>query len=297
MINKIRSEEAPVLLLDCGGFFSNRFAGVAKKIMADTGLKAVNIMGYTAMNVGVGEFSLGVEFLREKSSGLAFPLVASNLSYEKGVSPFTKRYVMAQAGDLKVAILGVMFPGISENMPGSGTSGIVEIIPPDDALKSLLPGIRKEADIVILLSQLGLAETKRLVNSLEGIDLAIYGGRNNKPAGCGGEIKPESPTGKSETPVLKASARGTHLGYALLTVHDAGRVAMGPTKMIYLDDSVAMDDNILEITGSDIYKEIARKRKRAAEEQRREIEELHKLTPMEYMQKVLKEESRGGTSQ
>jgi 2',3'-cyclic-nucleotide 2'-phosphodiesterase (5'-nucleotidase family) len=297
MINKTRCEENPVLLLDCGGFFSTRFINLTGKLIADKGLKAMNLMGYTAMNVGPGEFSFGVDFLSEKSAELDFPLVASNLSYAKGVSPFTKRYVMAQAGGLKVAILGVMPPGILDKMPRSKTSGVVEVIPPGEALEALLPGIRKEADIVILLSQLGLAETKILVDGLKGIDLAIYGGTNNKPAGCAGEIKPESPTGKSETPVLKASARGTHLGYALLTVHDAGRVAMGPTKMIYLDDSVAMDDNILEITGSDIYKEIARKRKRAAEEQRREIEELHKLTPMEYMQKVLKEESRGGTSQ
>ena len=290
-----------MLLLDCGGFFSNRFSGVAKKIMADTGLKAVNIMGYTAMNVSVGEFSLGVDFLREKSSGLDFPLVASNLSYAKGVSPFTKRYVITQAGGLKVAILGVMFPGIPEKMPSSGTSGIVEIIPPDEALKSLLPGIRKEADIVILLSQLGLTETKRLVNSLEGIDLAIYGGRNNKPAGCGEEMKPESSTGKSGTPVLKVSSLGIHLGYVHLTVGDEGRVAVGRRKMLFLNESVTMDDRILEITGDDIYKEIARKKKKLAEKEHhkmeQEIKDLHKLTPMEYMEKILKEQSKGGKNQ
>jgi 2',3'-cyclic-nucleotide 2'-phosphodiesterase (5'-nucleotidase family) len=286
-----------VLLLDCGGFFSNRFINPAGKLIANTGLKAANLMGYTAMNVGTGEFSLGVDFLREKSADLNFPLVASNLSYAEGASRFTKKYVMTQAGGLKVAVLGVMSPGILDKMPHSRTSGVVEVIPPGEALESLLPGIRKEADIVILLSQLGLTETKRLVDALEGIDLAIYGGKDNKPAGCGEEIKSESSAGKSETPALKASSLGTHLGYVRLSVDDAGRATVDNRRMISLNDAVAMDDKVLEITGNDIFKRAAEERKKAKEEQLRQIEKLHKLTPMEYMEKLLKEQSKGETNQ
>lgn len=282
--------------MDCGGFFPNKFSRTTREFTADVGLKAANIMGYTAMNVGTGEFSLGMDFLREKSADLNFPLVASNLSYAKGASPFTKKYVMAQAGGLKVAVLGVMSPGILDKMLRSGTYGIVEVIPPYEALETLLPWIGKEADIVILLSQLGLTETKRLVDSLEGIDLAIYGGNDNKPAECGEEeIKSESPAEKSETPGFKASFRGSHLGYIRLSVDDAGRVAVDNRKMISLNDAVAMDDKVLEIAGGDIFKREAEERQRDAEEERRkaerEIKELHKLSPMEYMEKLLKEQS------
>jgi len=301
MINNIRCEENPVLLLDCGGFFPNKFSRTTQEFIADVGLKAVNVMGYTAMNLGTGEFSLGVNFLKEKSADLNFPLVASNLSYADSTSPFTKKYVITQAGSLKVAILGVMYPGILEKMPRSGTFGVVEIIPPDEALKALLPRIKKEADIVILLSQLGLSETKRLVDTLEGIDLAIYGGKDNKPAGCGGEIKPEASAGKSKTLALKASSRGVHLGYVRLSVDDTGRVIADNKKMIFLNDAVAMDDKVLEITENGTFKRAAEEKKRVAEEERRkmerEIRELHKLSPMEYMEKILKEQSKGGTNQ
>ena len=290
-----------MILLDCGGFFSNRFINPAGRLIANTGLKAANLMGYAAMNVGTGEFSLGINFLKEKSADLNFPMVTSNLSYAEGASPFTKKYVIAQAGGLKVAVLGVMSQGILDKIPSSGIFGVVEVIPPGEALESLLPGIRKEADIVILLSQLGLTETKSLVDTLEGIDLAIYGGKDNKPAGCDGEIKPESPTGKSEIPVLKASSFGTHLGYVRLSVDDAGRVAVNRRKVIFLGESVAMDDKVLEITGDDVFKRAAEEKKRGAEEEQRkmerEIKELHKLSPMEYMEKLLKEQSKGGTNQ
>jgi 2',3'-cyclic-nucleotide 2'-phosphodiesterase (5'-nucleotidase family) len=297
MINNIRSEENPVLLLDCGGFFPKKFSRTTREFIADVGLKAVNLMGYTSMNVGTDEFSLGVNFLKEKSADLNFPLVASNLSYAEGASRFTKKYVITQAGGLKVAVLGVMSPGILDKMPRSGTFGVVEVIPPGEALESLLPGIRKEADIVILLSQLGLTETKRLVEALEGIDLAIYGGKDNKPAKCGGEVKTSSSTGGSRTTVLKASSLGTHLGYIRLSVDDAGRVAVDNRRMIFLNDAVAMDDKVLEITGNDILKRAAEERKKAKEEQLRQIQKLHKLTPMEYMEKLLKEQSKGGTNQ
>ena len=285
--------------MDCGGFFSNRFINPAGKLIANTGLKAANIMGYAVMNVGTGEFSLGTNFLREKSADLNFPLVASNLSYAEGVSPFTKKYVMEQAGSLKVAILGVMSPGILDKMPSSGTFGVVEVIPPGEALKSLLPEIRKEVDIVILLSQLGLTETKRLAGALEGIDLAIYGGNDNAPAAE--EIKPESSSGESETPVFKANARGSHLGYIRLSVDDAGRVGVDNGRMISLNDAVAMDDNVLEITGDDIFKRVAEERKRVTKEKQRkmerEIKELQKLSPTEYIEKLLKEQPKGGTNQ
>ena len=258
-------------------------------------------MGYAALNVGTGEFSLGANFLREKSADLNFPLVASNLSYTEGVSPFTKKYVMEQAGSLKVAILGVMSQGILDKMPSSGTFGIVEVTSPADALAPLLSGIREEANIVILLSQLGLTETKRLVGALESIDLAIYGGNDNAPAGCDGKIKPESASETPVTPVFQASFKGSHLGYVCLSVDDTGRVSVDGTKMISLNDAVAMDEKVLEITGDDIIKRAAEERKKISEEELRkaeqEMKELHKLSPREYIERLLKEQSKGGRNQ
>ncbi|TFH66302.1 MAG: hypothetical protein E4G90_04260 [Gemmatimonadales bacterium] len=226
MINTVRGEGEPVLLVDCGGSFSSRFSSAAGEMLADKSLQVANAMGYAAMNIGPGEFSFGIDFLRKKSSDITFPLVASNLSYAEGVSPFTKSFVITQAGGLKVAILGVMPPGILEAMPKSGTSGLVEVIPPDKALALILPVVRKEADIVILLSQLGATETKRLAGDLEGIDLFIYGGGDNQPAKCDEDVQASLSTVGSEAPALKTSAKGSHLGYARLSVDDTGRVTV-----------------------------------------------------------------------
>lgn len=289
MINTIRGEENPVLLVDCGGFFSNRYFNTAGKMIAEIMLKTTNVMSYTAMNVSPGEFSFGVDFFREKASDLSLPLVASNLLYAEGISPLTKRYVMAKAGDLKVAILGVMPAGIIEKMPGSETSGVVEVISPAEALTSILPAIREEADIVILLSQLGLTGTQQLVEEVKGIDLAIYGGANNTPAACGEKVRAGS-AGGVKTPVFKVSAKGSYLGYIRLSIDDADRVTVTREKMVFIDESVPMDEGIIAITGTNIYKFVAEEQKKAVREQKREIANLHKLTPMEYMEKLLREQ-------
>lgn len=296
MINTVRSEESPVILVDCGGFFSNRIFSSAGKMLADFTLKATNVMGYAAMNISPGEFSFGVDFLRDHTSGLTFPLVASNLSYAEGISPFTKRYVIVQAGDRKVAILGVMPPGILDNMPRSGASGVVEVLPAAEALTSILTRIRAEVDIVILLSQMGFVETQRLMDTVKGIDVAIYGGKDNVPAGCGSGAGTGISVNGPRAPVFKANAKGSHLGYIRLSVDDTGRVAVARERMIFLDESVPMDDRILAITGEDVFQLVAEERKKEAEKMKRNIAELHKLTPEEYMQKLLSEQ-KGETAQ
>jgi 2',3'-cyclic-nucleotide 2'-phosphodiesterase (5'-nucleotidase family) len=290
MVNTIRTENDAVLLVDCGGFFSDRYISETGKLIARKGLEAASSMGYAVMNIGTGELAFGVDFLREQSSALTFPLVASNLSYAEGITPFTKKYVMAQAGGLKVAILGVMPTGILEKMPRDGTSGVVEVIPPDEALASLLPGIRQEADMVILLSQLGQEWTQYIVDTVKGIDLAIYGGKGNAPLGCGENVQTNPSADEPRVPVLKASARGSYLGHVRLSVDTAGRVTTDSTKMISLDESAPMDEAILAITGTEITKLAAEEQKKAAEEQKREIEELQKLTPEEYMRRLLREQ-------
>ena len=290
MVKEIKRKEHPVLLVDCGGFFSERFIGKKGKFITDRGLKAANLMGYAAMNVSPGEFSLGIDFLREQTSNLSFPLVASNLTYAEGIIPFTKRYVIVEAGDQRVAILGVMPLGIIEKMPRSGVAGVVEVIPPDKALASLLPGITQEADMVILLSQLGQEWTQHLVDTVEGIDIAIYGGKENAPAGCGENVQASSSGNGPQIPVLKANAKGSFLGYTKLSADGAGRITADSTSMIYLDEAVPMDEGIIAITGTDIKKLVAEERKKAAAKKEREIEKLQKLTPEEYMQKLLREQ-------
>jgi len=292
VVNSIRNEESPVILVDSGGIFSKRYFSRTGETIADIMLKAMNNMGYTAISISPGEFSFGADFLRKQASHLSVPLVASNLLYAEGVPPFTEQYVIVQAEDRKVAILGVIPPGMLGLMPRSGATNIVEVIPPEEALASLLPEIKKEADIVILLSQLGLELTEQLVDTVTGIDMAIYGGKDNAPpkCRCGGGVQASSVGNERRIPIFKANAKGTHLGYIQLSLDDAGHVSVDAEKMLYLDETVQMNEEILAITGYDIHIRANKEMKKEAERQQRELEQLQKLTPEQYIQKLLREQ-------
>ena len=75
MIESIRKDKQSVLLLDCGAVFDNQ------QDTAELHLKAMELMGYDALNLGSPELNFGKEFLERTHSQVSFPYIASNLLY------------------------------------------------------------------------------------------------------------------------------------------------------------------------------------------------------------------------
>ncbi|MDD5723874.1 MAG: hypothetical protein PHY29_09105 [Syntrophales bacterium] len=290
VIKSIRSNEDRLLLLDNGGLFPpiESFGRSSPEIVADLGLKAMNRMGYAAMNLGGNEFSLGADFLKKVTADIDFPVVTSNLVYKDSRLPFGEKYVIKNVGDVRVAIIGIMPSDSFKNVLEPQSVENMEIIPPKDALKDLLPEVAKKADLVILLSQCGFEITTLLVNSIDGIDLAISS--LGKKSGFTGE--------NTGTPVLEVDYRGKYLGVLKLNVDNSGHVVLAENEMIKLDESVEPDEEIVKITGDDIRKKIGEERKIRREQQRQEIEreikELQKLSPQEYLEMQFKKSSEVG---
>lgn len=276
MVKSIRSSEDHVLLLDCGGFFANR--GKNLKLKNEISLKAMNLMDYDALNLGSREFSLGIDFLKSTSSAVSFPFVSSNLVYDKIQLPWIKDYIIKNVGGLRVAILGVMPSDALEKVSNPRYVKNLKIITPETALKNLLPEIRKKADLVILLSQLGVEATSLLVNNVHGIDLAISGGRK----------KPRHTDNNGSTPVVQAGSRGDHLGSLQVTTSDTGEISIGQGKLIDLNKSLPSDDVVSKII-RDAFSDESQERRRLLAEKRRQklhkefMEEL-KSTPEEFFE-------------
>ena len=281
-----------------------RLSPQSTRMIADLGLQAMDQMGYAAMNLGVIDFSLGIDFLKKVTSQTTIPLVTSNLVYKESGLPFGKKYVIASTGDVKVGILGIMPADTFENLPTVLTRDALEIIAPEKTLKDLIPQVKNEADIIVLLSQCGLKATNLLIDNLDGIDLAIIGDvKKGELAGkkgpCGGGSDGEEPLRADKKALIMLVGRqGESLGSVLFTIDAAGQVIQRQGKMIPVDKSVAPDVQIAGITGDDIYKKIMQEKKMRQEKRRmkiaREIKELRKLTPEEYIQWQLEKESRAG---
>ena len=187
-----------------------------------------------------------------------------------------------------MAILGIMPSNAFENVLNPRSLENLMIIPPEKALKSLLPEVRKKADFIILLSQYRFEATTMLINAVDGIDLAIS--RQSQ--------RSKHPSKNAKTPVMQIRLRGESLGSLELTIDDTGQIIRSQGKMIKLDKSVASNVRIVKMI-DDAYLKNAKEVKimRAKKERRaldKEARELWKLTPQEYIETLNKEQSQAG---
>ena len=240
-------------------------------------LKAMERMGYDALNLGVPELSFGKEFLERTHSQVSFPYIASNL-LEGGSRPsWIREYVIKEVGGVKVAILGVLDPEDFKKIPNQGDVKGLEVIPPEVALNRLLPEVRGKADLVILLSQLGeLGEKKTLalVEAVEGIDVAIFPERNYA-------VKPP----EKETIILQTGFRGMAMGLLSITTDAEGALRVSERRDIPLDSSVSDNREILGLI--EAYKKEQEIKKSQSE---RELREGLKLTPEEFFRSYQKKQ-------
>ena len=254
------------------------------ELIAKIGAEAMGVIQYDAIGLGGGDFSLGADFLRKIASDAGIKLVATNVIHRNGGQPFGDRYAVVDVGDIRVGVLSVLPLGAFDDISDRKLVEGLEIITPETAIKAVMPELKEKTDIIILLSQYGLARTRLLVGMLDGIDLSICCGDMDSGGGCGGG---ESGV-ESKEPFIKASYRGGRLGYVHLDLDAGGKAAVSRSRMIPLDQSISDDAQIVAITGTNIKDKVEEARGRQLIG---EIKELHKLSPAEYVEILTKQQT------
>ena len=122
---------------------------------------------------------------------------------------------------------------LAEHLHDLGFS-VVRHVAVGDVLEDIRAQVRaaaERADLVVVLSHLGLAADHRLARDVDGIDL-IIGGHTHRLLS-----KPESERG---VPIVQAGERGKYLGRLDLLVTD-GAVEIQDYRLLAVDDSVPED--------------------------------------------------------
>jgi 5'-nucleotidase / UDP-sugar diphosphatase len=279
MMETIRSENRHVLILDAGGVFSpgDRDFRLSARYL----IRGMDQMGYAAMNLGGSELYAGIDFLEEITKNIQFPVVSSNLVLTDGREPFWKPYVIANLGNAKVGIIGVMSADGFSNMVDPRDSDKLKILPPSAALAALVPELEKQADVVILLSQCDLDETAELLNAVQGIDLAISPGGSF--ATCADIGAPAGETGPMQT-----SRYGKDLGLYQFIMDDTGQVIPVARKLIPLHKP-APGERLIGEMFNEIKKLRAETGVRDKEVRARAMSTL-KLTPEEFIRQFQQEQ-------
>lgn len=156
VINKIRSEEKNVLLLDAGDFWQGtpyfNFLGGRVEV------RALQMMGYDAVTLGNHEFDNGMDSLAVVLKEVKLPIVNANYDFANTpLKPYVKPYKIINKGGLKIGVfgLGVNLHGLAfqKNFEGLVLNNPVKAaLETSDFLKNKL-----KCDLVVCLSHLGVS--------------------------------------------------------------------------------------------------------------------------------------------
>ncbi|MBI5956315.1 MAG: 5'-nucleotidase C-terminal domain-containing protein [Chloroflexi bacterium] len=163
-----------VLVLDGGDTWQGTF--VSNKSRGAAVTEMMNISGYDAQALGNHDFDWGQEVLKERAAQAKFPFLAANVVEESSGKVFSgaKPYVVKSVGSVKVAVLGLGYPGTPAISKAANVRGL-RFLPGPETAAQYIPALRKEADLVVVLSHLGLGDDEKLAASVEGIDVIVGG--------------------------------------------------------------------------------------------------------------------------
>ncbi|HET9950217.1 MAG TPA: bifunctional UDP-sugar hydrolase/5'-nucleotidase [Candidatus Eisenbacteria bacterium] len=208
LIAKEKARGGRVLLLDAGDLvqgtpYYNQFRG-------EPDHKILDLLGYDAIALGNHDLDDGVAAWRARAAVTRTPIVSANVFTDSragsgerrdsagwvptpasiartarwvggGKVPagtwltnLTRPYVILERGGLKIAILGLTTYSL-DRIVGAAKNQGVAVGNPIETARYWVPRLRKEADLVIALSHLGVDEDRRLVEQVPGINLVIGG--------------------------------------------------------------------------------------------------------------------------
>ena len=182
LIQKIRSQESNVLLLDSGDTFQgtpyfNFFGGELE-------FKLMSMMGYDASTMGNHDFDNGLAGFKKVRSVAKFPFLCSNYDFKNTIlEGETEKYKIFNKNGIKVGIFGV---GIKlAGLVGKKDYGETEYLDPIETAQHYSDFLKneKKCDMVICLSHIGYdyrddatkVSDKILAANTAGIDLILGG--------------------------------------------------------------------------------------------------------------------------
>lgn len=229
-VAQARKEAKDALLLDAGDLIGDTM--IADLTEGKALVAALNHLGYDALAIGNHEPDFGTAVLRERMKDASFSVVAANLIERKESKLFAKPYIVKKVGGVAVGILGLAYPKTAWTTAAKNVAE-VEFQDPLPAVKHYLPKIREDgAELVVVLSHLGLGGDKSIARAVDGIDVIVGGHSHNRMP------KAEK---IGTTLIVQAGAHGSGLGRLELTV-ERGKIT-GHIRTLTLLDHDKVDAN------------------------------------------------------
>lgn len=209
--------------MDAGGAFAPSTAEDARD--THTLIAAMGLMGYDALNVGRDELRQGLRCLETQQQQAAFPFLSANLvNPDSGRRPFTA-YRLKPVGRLKVAILGLIAPEFSDVAELAAEA-------PAIALQRGLSQLSGQAQVIVVLAHMSLAEARQLAEQVAGIHVMVVAGE--------GQVT-QQPAVVNDTLIVQSGNQGKYVGNLSFTADALGRLHDFRNEVVILDETYADD--------------------------------------------------------
>lgn len=224
VIQRERQGADNVLVVDAGNALLND-RDPARKTKGQTSIAALNRMGYSAIALGLLDLTLLTpDELQQRMAEASFPIISANAyitgTQELAAQPYTALTVAGHR-------VGIM--GLTER----GETASFRVTDPLAAARQWLPELRREADIIVILSRAGFQADREIAEKLTGI-AAIISGNAEGPGQpfiarrTGTVIYPgETPTTDSSGGLFaegSSISAGERVGVAQLALDQNGRL-------------------------------------------------------------------------
>ncbi len=220
------------LFLDCGDTLHGTRAAVASRGRILVPL--LNRLGIQAMT-GHWEFAYGPAGFHEIAQELSYPVLACNVYDERTGASLFPPYALFEVAGLRVAVIGIASNIVDKTMPPAFSAGAFFTLG-TEVVGALARRVRRDerADVVVLLSHLGLPQDLKLLQQTTGIDVCLSGHTHNRLF---------SPYRVGDTLVVQSGSHGSFLGRLDLSV-EHGRVTGFRHELIEVGADVPPDPDM-----------------------------------------------------
>lgn len=238
-VEAIRKERpGRVLFMDAGDTIQGSAAAAwteGKAVVAP-----VNALKLDLGIPGNWEVVYGAKVLEERAGEFRHPLIAANVRDAKTGKLVFPPYSVKEVGGVRFGVIGFTDPDVPERQPPSYSEGLA--FEKSDVIQPFIDEVRRKekADVVVLLTHVGLPKSIHLAETLKGVDFVLSGDTHERTY---------EPIVRGNTWVVEPGSFGSFLGRLDFTLK-GGKVVDRKWELIELRaDRFPEDPQVKRVVG------------------------------------------------
>jgi len=234
---RLLRNQAPgdVILLDNGGLVFE--AGRQQELKYEVSLRAMAEMQYDVAGVGFKDVSLSMSLIEAAAIDSPFPILASNLTDPHDDFPLARSAAIETAGGARVGVLAILGSRFKDELDMMAADA--QLLDPLAVLPGLVAELSPRVDLIVLLSHAPLEETRRILQEVEGVHVAVTGYLVEKPF--------EEPELVGDCLLLGTGLYGKWIAKLSVTLDDRGRILSHAYSPVFIDGRYPEDPEIVDI--------------------------------------------------